>query len=47
MIKFHGKHFYGEIPTVETPTIKTMTFIGHLKRVSSLVDEINLCGTLS
>ena len=28
MIKFHGKHFYGKFPTVESPAIKTMTFIG-------------------
>ena len=46
MIKFHGKHFYGKIPTVKSPTIKTMTVIGYLKHVSSLVDEINSSGTL-
>ena len=47
MIKFHGKHFYGKIPAVKSLTIKTMTFIGYLKHVSSLVDGINSCGTLS
>ena len=47
MIKFHGEHFLGKIPTVESPTIKTMTFIGYLKHVSSSVDENNSCGTLS
>ena len=47
MIKFHGKHFYGKIPTVKSPTIKTMTFIGYLKRVSSSTDEINSYGILS
>ena len=47
MIKVHGKYFYGKISAVESPTLKTMTFIGYLKHVSSVVDEISSCGTRS
>ena len=34
MIKFHDNKFYGKIPTVQSPRMKTMTLIGCLKHVS-------------